>query len=136
MQNSIHDNWRHIQNMQQQKIVLAENFLQKIVYYIIGLEVFVCGYILANPGLFGELSWLLPGTYFIGGIATFSGLYWRWTSVAMDIQRAYNENTWWSAAQKQTVAIAHWVFLISTVLLLLLLLGGGTFYLYKFKNFT
>lgn len=116
------------------KKIAAEGFIHKFVYYVIGLEVVVCGYILSNSSKLSSFGYLLPAIYSVCGLAVLTGLIYKYLDNNIYQQRAYNPDINFSKKALRAYKITTNAFFILSFLFLLMLLIAGTIFLTKTIN--
>lgn len=111
------------------KKIAAEGYIHKFVYYVIGLEVVVCGYILTNSSNLSSLGYLLPATYCVCGLAALAGLIYKYLDNNITHLLVYEPGTKIKPWQLKCYLAINSAFFILSSLFLVMLLAAGTYIL-------
>ncbi len=100
---------------------------QKLAFFVIGLEVVFCGYLLLNANKFSEVPWV-EFLFLVTALAAISGMVWRFCYNATYHQETHGRQSSYERYQSFQV----WSYRAFVVLTLLFLLGttvGGYQYI-------
>lgn len=110
--------------------VAADSFIHKFVYYIVGLEIVVCGYILSNIEKFILLGYWLLIVFLVGGSSALLGLVYKYFDNNISHAYAYDPSIRFADRQMKLFGLVTSGFFVLSLLFFILMLVAGCFYIY------
>jgi len=141
---SVFERWKkdvelrlHYLNMKRQKQEFSYELTQRLSFYVIGIEVVFCGYVLLNASTLAHIQYV-RWIFLASGLAALFGLIWRmlYNESSHLLAHWEEENKEIQAKQQKRLArlsypqnITYWVYILLTAVFLIGTLIGGFQYL-------
>lgn len=106
----------------------SNDLTQRLTYFVIGIEVVFCGYLLLNAEQLGKIQYSSV-LFLLAGLAAIAGLFWRFfynESFHCDV---HNIRSWWLKATGWLQGAFYYAYVVLSIAFFMAMLAIGTAHL-------